>query len=633
MSNTRVYRLIHDRLLQLFKFIPNNVFGYLIGYKDEIRNVTVVINILKCLSCSKGVLSVTNEDIQEVKAITPGGIDVVGVYLSHDWYNSNSNVNDWWESTKNELSSIISSKKSGFIVITGGTNGTEYHITKDLTLSKQDPSFFNTVRISTNPDETISDDTETFYTAYVEGEWQFDHLDRDIGNLNQDNLVYEVDGNIIQVKDNIRNILSNKSNKPNVPRKESENKKKKKTLGDVVNQANQIEQNPFTFAPQVIGFQLYIKQFAKSNENAPKIRITLNREHCPVIACALCYIPVSLADHYPIANLLTTMLRTRLEYIQQQLNKRVSMTIRVNQAPQLVAPTSISSHVFLPDKYPHAFCLSYAWYDPSGDQDEETLQKHAIAERERLHDRFYFSTSRPFLRAQNAIDPSLIGSSSSLQVTDDSMKLRNVHLNCGAATGVDGGRVHLVKGDYTYYHYLQDGFSDDGWGCAYRSLQTLVSHAQSAGLATCTIPTHAQIQQSLVECGDKPQSFVGGDTWIGAFELSLVMRKWCGVSCRVLNVSSGRDMDDYARQLAAHFDQHGTPVMIGGGVLAYTLLGICFNESSGAVSYLILDPHYTGRDEIGPVIKGNWCAWKKREKVFLNNEFYNLCMPLLPKCV
>jgi hypothetical protein len=35
-------------------------------------------------------------------------------------------------------------------------------------------------------------------------------------------------------------------------------------------------------------------------------------------------------------------------------------------------------------------------------------------------------------------------------------------------------------------------------------------------------------------------------------------------------------------------------VMIGGGVLAYTLLGVQFDESSGEAAFLILDPHYTG---------------------------------------
>lgn len=40
---------------------------------------------------------------------------------------------------------------------------------------------------------------------------------------------------------------------------------------------------------------------------------------------------------------------------------------------------------------------------------------------------------------------------------------------------VKDGVVSIVYGKYMYHHYLQDKFDDEGWGCAYRSLQTLVS--------------------------------------------------------------------------------------------------------------------------------------------------------------
>lgn len=36
------------------------------------------------------------------------------------------------------------------------------------------------------------------------------------------------------------------------------------------------------------------------------------------------------------------------------------------------------------------------------------------------------------------------------------------------------------------------------------------------------------------------------------------------------------------------------PVLNAGGVLAYTLLGVRFNEATGEAAFLILDPHYTG---------------------------------------
>jgi len=57
---------------------------------------------------------------------------------------------------------------------------------------------------------------------------------------------------------------------------------------------------------------------------------------------------------------------------------------------------------------------------------------------------------------------------------DKSGKLRNVHYSLNY-DGVEGGTKYLIWGNYTYHHYMQDGFDDNGWGCAYRSLQTLLS--------------------------------------------------------------------------------------------------------------------------------------------------------------
>ena len=44
--------------------------------------------------------------------------------------------------------------------------------------------------------------------------------------------------------------------------------------------------------------------------------------------------------------------------------------------------------------------------------------------------------------------------------------------------------------------------------------------------------------------------------------------------------------------------------MMGGGVLAYTLLGIEFNAKTGEASFLILDPHFTGADDLQRIRAG-----------------------------
>jgi len=36
----------------------------------------------------------------------------------------------------------------------------------------------------------------------------------------------------------------------------------------------------------------------------------------------------------------------------------------------------------------------------------------------------------------------------------------------------------------------------------------------------------------------------------------------------------------------------------GGGVLAHTILGVAWSENSGQIRFLILDPHYTGEEDL-----------------------------------
>lgn len=67
----------------------------------------------------------------------------------------------------------------------------------------------------------------------------------------------------------------------------------------------------------------------------------------------------------------------------------------------------------------------------------------------------------------------------------------------------------------------------------------------------------------------------------------------------------------------------------GGGVLAHTIIGIDYNEQSGDARYLILDPHYTGAEDLRSIRSGGWCQWKPNS-FWKANSFYNMCMPLRP---
>ena len=88
--------------------------------------------------------------------------------------------------------------------------------------------------------------------------------------------------------------------------------------------------------------------------------------------------------------------------------------------------------------------------------------------RRHLHNIFLLPMDRPYFRRMNKYtfqNEELVKNG----------PLTNVHKGLEKGRGVDGVEVCLVEGTYTYHHYMQDKFDDDGWGCAYRSLQTLIS--------------------------------------------------------------------------------------------------------------------------------------------------------------
>jgi hypothetical protein len=67
-------------------------------------------------------------------------------------------------------------------------------------------------------------------------------------------------------------------------------------------------------------------------------------------------------------------------------------------------------------------------------------------------------------------------------------------------------------------------------------------------------------------------------------------------------------------------------------MLAYTLLGIDWNEATGDCRFLILDPHYVGSEDLKTIVAKGWCGWKTVD-LFAKNSFYNLCLPLRPKSI
>ncbi|KAA8540731.1 hypothetical protein F0562_024350 [Nyssa sinensis] len=388
-----------------------------------------------------------------------------------------------------------------------------------------------------------------------------------------------------------------------------------------------------------------ILPFTSMEENADKIQVTvlLNRSENSSKAAA------PMAEYFPALD------ETKILVVDYKLEllcyaaKDLPLAFAVSKLiiPGLVEQLHTAKNAILPNLMtqhsqlrPYHFCPP-GFLHPIGVIYEliygETEMKQ-VEVRKSLHLRLGLPFDRPLLRIANAINLSITkdsGRSSSIQ--KGTPLLKDVHLGI-PSSGVSGGASFLIQGSYEYYHYLQEGFDDSGWGCAYRSLQTIISWFRLQHYTSIDVPSHREIQQSLVEIGDKDPSFIGSREWIGAIELSFVLDKLLGVSCKVINVRSGAELPEKCRELALHFENQGTPIMIGGGVLAYTLLGVDYNEASGDCAFLILDPHYTGNDELKKIVNGGWCGWKKAvdnkgKHFFLHDKFYNLLLPQRPNMV
>ena len=82
--------------------------------------------------------------------------------------------------------------------------------------------------------------------------------------------------------------------------------------------------------------------------------------------------------------------------------------------------------------------------------------------------------------------------------------------------------------------------------------------------------------------------------------------------------------------MESHFKVHGTPVMIGGGDLAHTIIGVSRDiDNDSNVQWLILDPHYKGKDDLKTILAKGQVGWKDAS-FWKKTVFYNMCLPMQP---
>ncbi|XP_064403694.1 ufm1-specific protease 2-like isoform X2 [Halichondria panicea] len=205
------------------------------------------------------------------------------------------------------------------------------------------------------------------------------------------------------------------------------------------------------------------------------------------------------------------------------------------------------------------------------------------------------------------------------------MDLLDLTKQVSASAVLDPSTTATIKHRCTFHHYCCDGIDDKNWGCGYRTLQSLCSWAVGQVAITTSVPSVRDIQQILVEVGDKSKSHVGSRDWIGTYEACMVMDHLYWIACRIIHMPQGASILDQLPVLSAHFTENGSPVMIGGDVdgASKTLLGV----STHPPLFLIADPHYVGPSDKDIVIASGFIKWHGPE-LFQTSSFYNFCLPL-----
>jgi len=157
----------------------------------------------------------------------------------------------------------------------------------------------------------------------------------------------------------------------------------------------------------------------------------------------------------------------------------------------------------------------------------------------------------------------------------------------------------IVKGDFEFFHYTSE---DAGWGCAYRSLQHVLSWQLFSNLTLNSVPSIKDLQEKLVNLGCMGTCFFSGcEEWIGSQEIGWILMEY-GLTPRYLfGESACQLIENHASEIFDHFRCQGSPIVLCSGQKAFTLLGIG-TSSTNIHSLLVADPHYKGIDIVERIV-------------------------------
>ena len=189
---------------------------------------------------------------------------------------------------------------------------------------------------------------------------------------------------------------------------------------------------------------------------------------------------------------------------------------------------------------------------------------------------------------------------------------------------------------FYFYHYECDKVSDSGWGCAYRTLQSIISWFRSNYQIFDHVHSIEEIQDMIRKADYAHATLsIGSKVWIGSVEIATVLSNLSQnhIACRILHARTLPELETYLLTVVKeHLVNVGIPFMVGAGSYSFTLAGIDVETKS----VLIVDPHFEdpsrNADANKAVAKG-FIGWKRIAQFFdfkkVSGNFINICLPYI----
>lgn len=98
---------------------------------------------------------------------------------------------------------------------------------------------------------------------------------------------------------------------------------------------------------------------------------------------------------------------------------------------------------------------------------------------------------------------------------------------------------------------------------------------------------------------------------------------------KIIHVSSGKQLVNQIDNIKKHFEQFGSPIMMGGDKDCSSKCIVGLHVGNKDVYLLIVDPHFVGKVRNAEHLRNDcWVKWQNLND-FVDSSFYNLCLPQL----